>query len=82
MVHNYDVLRQKPSSSCTVSTLPLSPHRRSLQSASVPCLNCGGGDTWCHHLSSFREFHRANSYCHLYGAQGEHVRRISSPLPR
>ncbi|GFT83169.1 hypothetical protein TNCV_2129801 [Trichonephila clavipes] len=37
----------------------------------VPCLNCGGGDRWCRHLSSLREFHRANSYCHLYGAQGQ-----------
>ncbi|GFY05252.1 hypothetical protein TNCV_2206981 [Trichonephila clavipes] len=46
---------------------------RKFPSASVPCLNCGGGDRWwCHHrnvLSSLREFHRAKSYCHLYGAQ-------------
>ncbi|GFU76908.1 uncharacterized protein TNCV_4520641 [Trichonephila clavipes] len=21
----------------------------------VPCLNCGGGDRWCRHLSSLRE---------------------------
>ncbi|GFU93371.1 hypothetical protein TNCV_1861011 [Trichonephila clavipes] len=25
----------------------------------VPCLNCGGGDQWCHHHSSIREFLRA-----------------------
>ncbi|GFV33613.1 hypothetical protein TNCV_4567281 [Trichonephila clavipes] len=36
----------------------------------VPCLNCGGGDRWCRHLSSLREFLRAQSYCNLYGAQG------------
>ncbi|GFU95381.1 hypothetical protein TNCV_1484531 [Trichonephila clavipes] len=27
-----------------------------ISSLSVPCLNCGGGDRWCRHLSSFREF--------------------------
>ncbi|GFW86382.1 hypothetical protein TNCV_4331661 [Trichonephila clavipes] len=36
-----------------------------------PCLNCGVGDRWCHHLSSLREFLRANSQCHLFGAQGQ-----------
>ncbi|GFX26268.1 uncharacterized protein TNCV_948681 [Trichonephila clavipes] len=30
----------------------------------------------------FRKFRRANSYCHLYGAQGANHRRSSSPLPR
>ncbi|GFU40669.1 transposon Tf2-9 polyprotein [Trichonephila clavipes] len=30
-----------------------------------PWQNCGGGDRWCRHLSSLREFRRANSYCHL-----------------
>ncbi|GFV79526.1 hypothetical protein TNCV_279801 [Trichonephila clavipes] len=32
----------------------------------------------------FGEFRRANSYCHLYGAQGlgRYDRRTSSPLPR
>ncbi|GFX01156.1 hypothetical protein TNCV_4581221 [Trichonephila clavipes] len=39
--------------------------------ALVPCLNWGGGDRWCRHLSSLLEFHQANSYCHLYGAQGQ-----------
>ncbi|GFT50172.1 hypothetical protein TNCV_3622291 [Trichonephila clavipes] len=34
-----------------------------------PCLNCGGGNRWCRHLSSLREFIRAKSYCHLHGAQ-------------
>ncbi|GFU07599.1 hypothetical protein TNCV_2225691 [Trichonephila clavipes] len=42
-----------------------------LPSTQIPCQNCGGGDIWCRHLSSLREFHRANSYCHLYGAQGQ-----------
>ncbi|GFT17410.1 hypothetical protein TNCV_4806771 [Trichonephila clavipes] len=37
----------------------------------VPCQNCGGGDRWCGHLSSLLEFHRDNSYCHLYGGQGQ-----------
>ncbi|GFX58917.1 hypothetical protein TNCV_806211 [Trichonephila clavipes] len=33
----------------------------------VPWQNCGGGVAiYC----PFGEFHRANSYCHLYGAQG------------
>ncbi|GFS52857.1 hypothetical protein TNCV_3122451 [Trichonephila clavipes] len=36
----------------------------------IPYLNCGGGDRWWCHLSSLRKFHRAQSYCHLYGAQG------------
>ncbi|GFX43134.1 hypothetical protein TNCV_2711781 [Trichonephila clavipes] len=36
----------------------------------VPCLNCGGGDRRCRHLSSLWEFLRAKSYCHLHGAQG------------
>ncbi|GFW05880.1 DDE_3 domain-containing protein [Trichonephila clavipes] len=27
--------------------------------------NCGGGNRWCRHLSSLREFQQANSYCHL-----------------
>ncbi|GFW99737.1 uncharacterized protein TNCV_3419671 [Trichonephila clavipes] len=40
-------------------------------SPSVPCQNCGGGDRRCRHLSSLGEFRRANSYCHLYGAQGQ-----------
>ncbi|GFS71647.1 uncharacterized protein TNCV_4270421 [Trichonephila clavipes] len=40
------------------------------RSTSVPCLICGGGDRWWRHLSSLREFHRAKSYCHLYGTQG------------
>ncbi|GFV09459.1 hypothetical protein TNCV_3158571 [Trichonephila clavipes] len=36
----------------------------------LPCLNCGDGSLWCHHLSSLWEFFRAKSYCHMYGAQG------------
>ncbi|GFV68250.1 uncharacterized protein TNCV_1875321 [Trichonephila clavipes] len=28
-------------------------------------------DGWCCQLSSLREFLRAKSYCHLYGAQGQ-----------
>ncbi|GFW27465.1 uncharacterized protein TNCV_163081 [Trichonephila clavipes] len=43
---------------------------RIFPSPSIPCLNCGGGDLWCRHLSSLREFLRAKSYCQLYGAQG------------
>ncbi|GFT30456.1 hypothetical protein TNCV_2377441 [Trichonephila clavipes] len=43
---------------------------RIFPSPPVLCLNCGGGDQWCRHLSSLREFQRAKSYCHLYGAQG------------
>ncbi|GFW09792.1 hypothetical protein TNCV_868541 [Trichonephila clavipes] len=30
----------------------------------------------------FGEFRQAKSYCHLYGAQGQHDRRTSSHLPR
>ncbi|GFW00600.1 uncharacterized protein TNCV_2283461 [Trichonephila clavipes] len=45
--------------------------RRIFPSPSVQCRNCGGGGRWCRHLSSLREFHRANLYCHLYGAQGQ-----------
>ncbi|GFT46122.1 hypothetical protein TNCV_62551 [Trichonephila clavipes] len=37
----------------------------------IPCLNWGGGDRWCHHLSSLRELHRAISYCPLHSAQGQ-----------
>ncbi|GFY19756.1 uncharacterized protein TNCV_4649281 [Trichonephila clavipes] len=44
---------------------------RIFPSTSVPCLNCGGGDRCCRYLSSLQEFHRANSYCHLYGDQGQ-----------
>ncbi|GFX99694.1 hypothetical protein TNCV_3053511 [Trichonephila clavipes] len=40
-----------------------------LKNFQISCLNCG--DRWCRHLSSLREFHRANSDCHLYGAQGQ-----------
>ncbi|GFT39321.1 hypothetical protein TNCV_2422351 [Trichonephila clavipes] len=29
------------------------------------------GDRWCCHLSFLQEFHRDNSYCHLYGAQSQ-----------
>ncbi|GFV80112.1 hypothetical protein TNCV_1476751 [Trichonephila clavipes] len=36
-----------------------------------PCLNCKGGDRWCHPLSSLRELFRAKVSCHLYGAQGQ-----------
>ncbi|GFX14902.1 uncharacterized protein TNCV_1486441 [Trichonephila clavipes] len=35
---------------------------------SVPCLNCGGGVAI---YRPFGKFRRANSYCHLYGAQGQ-----------
>ncbi|GFW77339.1 hypothetical protein TNCV_924551 [Trichonephila clavipes] len=38
---------------------------RIFPSPSVPCLNCGGGDMGCRHLSSGK-FRRANSYCHLF----------------
>ncbi|GFW68088.1 hypothetical protein TNCV_1879701 [Trichonephila clavipes] len=31
---------------------------------------------WYCHLSSLREFHRAKSYCHLYGAQGLVQRQV------
>ncbi|GFU59656.1 hypothetical protein TNCV_3186261 [Trichonephila clavipes] len=34
------------------------------------CLNCGGGNRWCHHLSSLWDFLRAKLYCRLHGAQG------------
>ncbi|GFY12359.1 uncharacterized protein TNCV_284621 [Trichonephila clavipes] len=44
---------------------------RIFPSPSVQCSNCGGGDRWCRHLSSLREFRRAKSYYHLYGAQGQ-----------
>ncbi|GFV46549.1 hypothetical protein TNCV_3161061 [Trichonephila clavipes] len=38
----------------------------------VPCLNYGGGDRWCRPLfRTDREFCRSNSYCYLYGAQGQ-----------
>ncbi|GFX95752.1 hypothetical protein TNCV_4886781 [Trichonephila clavipes] len=30
----------------------------------------------------FGEFRRGNSCCHLYGAQGQHDRRTSIPLPQ
>ncbi|GFT81589.1 hypothetical protein TNCV_3674191 [Trichonephila clavipes] len=36
----------------------------------VPCLNCGGGDWWCRHLSSLWDFRRAKQHFHLRGAQG------------
>ncbi|GFW33968.1 hypothetical protein TNCV_286521 [Trichonephila clavipes] len=41
-----------------------------LMGSRFPCLNCGGGDRWCRHLSSLQEFHRAKSYRHLSGSQG------------
>ncbi|GFW25171.1 uncharacterized protein TNCV_2262291 [Trichonephila clavipes] len=34
---------------------------RIFPSPSVQCLNWGGGDRWCRHLSSLWEFRRANS---------------------
>ncbi|GFX52176.1 uncharacterized protein TNCV_548351 [Trichonephila clavipes] len=37
-------------------------------SSSVPWQKSGGGVAIYH---PFGEFHRANSYCHLYGAQGQ-----------
>ncbi|GFW45111.1 uncharacterized protein TNCV_716131 [Trichonephila clavipes] len=40
-------------------------------SPSGPCLNCGGGDRWCRHLSSLRELRRANLYYHVYGAKNQ-----------
>ncbi|GFV81490.1 uncharacterized protein TNCV_52141 [Trichonephila clavipes] len=43
---------------------------RIFPSPSVPCQDCGGGDRWCRHLSSHREFFRPKSYCHLYSAEG------------
>ncbi|GFY15372.1 hypothetical protein TNCV_1571831 [Trichonephila clavipes] len=41
--------------------LPMNHHYN--VSPSIPCQNCGGGDRWCRHVSSFGEFRRANSYC-------------------
>ncbi|GFV07266.1 transposable element Tc3 transposase [Trichonephila clavipes] len=35
-----------------------------------PMQNCGGGDRGVAIYRPFREFRRANPYCHLYGAQG------------
>ncbi|GFW15993.1 hypothetical protein TNCV_4432661 [Trichonephila clavipes] len=45
----------------------------------ISYLNCGGGDRWCRHLSSFRELLRAKSYCTVLKVND---RRTSSPLPR
>ncbi|GFV93897.1 uncharacterized protein TNCV_1811521 [Trichonephila clavipes] len=41
---------------------------RIFSSPSVPCKNCGVGVTI---YRSFGVFHRAKSYYHLYGAQGQ-----------
>ncbi|GFX50259.1 hypothetical protein TNCV_3018451, partial [Trichonephila clavipes] len=46
-------------------------HSHSRVIRQIPCSNCGGGDSWCRHLLSLREFRRAKSHCHLYGAQGQ-----------
>ncbi|GFX01648.1 hypothetical protein TNCV_3971481 [Trichonephila clavipes] len=46
------------------------------------CRNCGGGDRGRVAIySSFGEFRRAKSYCHLYGAQGQRQAYLL-PLPR
>ncbi|GFX28238.1 hypothetical protein TNCV_2772371 [Trichonephila clavipes] len=34
-------------------------------SSSIPCQNCGDGNQWCRHLSSFREFLQAKALCHI-----------------
>ncbi|GFY24287.1 hypothetical protein TNCV_1013361 [Trichonephila clavipes] len=54
---------------------------RNFEPCASPCLNCGGGDQWCRHLSILREFYRAKSYCHLMALKAND-RRTSSPLPR
>ncbi|GFX62967.1 hypothetical protein TNCV_1100601 [Trichonephila clavipes] len=41
-----------------------------ISSPSVPCLNCGGGDRWFHHILSHREFCRAKK-SNLSGAQSQ-----------
>ncbi|PRD32985.1 UNVERIFIED_CONTAM: hypothetical protein NCL1_18804 [Trichonephila clavipes] len=45
---------------------------RIFPSPSVSCRNCGIGDRGGVAIyRPFGEFHRAKSYCHLYGAQGQ-----------
>ncbi|GFV03446.1 hypothetical protein TNCV_5059871 [Trichonephila clavipes] len=50
----------------------------------VPCLNWGSGDRGVAIYRPFGEFHRANSYFHLYGAQGQDQQQTggSSPFPQ
>ncbi|GFT17178.1 hypothetical protein TNCV_4738941 [Trichonephila clavipes] len=46
------------------------------------CRNCGGGDRGRVAIyRPFGEFHRAKSYCHLYGAQGQRQAYLL-PMPR
>ncbi|GFX25048.1 hypothetical protein TNCV_4260151 [Trichonephila clavipes] len=46
------------------------------------CRNCGGGDRGRVAIyRPFGEFHRAKSYCHLYGAQGQRQANLL-PMPR
>ncbi|GFT80369.1 hypothetical protein TNCV_1190111 [Trichonephila clavipes] len=45
------------------------------QTFTVPCLNCGDGDRWFAIYRPFGEFRRANSYCHLYGTEGQGQRQ-------
>ncbi|GFW82597.1 uncharacterized protein TNCV_3491691 [Trichonephila clavipes] len=76
----YVLVKSMDPKSCRLSH----EHRdwRIFPSPSVPCRNCGGGDrggvTICR---PFREFRRAKSYCHLYGAQGQR-QVFFSPLLR
>ncbi|GFS98182.1 hypothetical protein TNCV_3924861 [Trichonephila clavipes] len=37
----------------------------------ITCQNCGGGEGSIAIYRAFGEFRRANSYSHLYGAQGQ-----------
>ncbi|GFT75323.1 hypothetical protein TNCV_967771 [Trichonephila clavipes] len=46
------------------------------------CRNCGGGDRGGVAIyRPFGEFRRAESYCHLYGAQGQRQAYLL-PMPR
>ncbi|GFU77943.1 hypothetical protein TNCV_521431 [Trichonephila clavipes] len=43
----------------------------------TPCLNCGGGDRWCRHLSSIRRIVAMNWYHEFHGPRSDYVRQVA-----
>ncbi|GFY14393.1 uncharacterized protein TNCV_1021581 [Trichonephila clavipes] len=56
---------------------PMAGDWRIFRSHSVPCLNCGGGDRWCHHLSlrPKTDVHLAPWHDEFRGPRSDYIRQ-------